>query len=172
MIEDTNKDLLTQLLDRWQKAVPSAENLALSVASVATTLRAVYLMHQAAHWQTKGPSFYGDHKLFGKLYSSVLDEIDSVSERAVGIGDPALVCPLTANSLALELVEAFGRSSCDVPDSEKLVKLSLEAERGLLQVIEQAMKDDVTDGISNLLQGIADAHETHVYLLQQRLKQR
>lgn len=171
MIQDSGKELLPQLIDRWQETVPGVDGLPLTLASVATTLRAVYLMHQAAHLQTKGPSFYGDHKLFGKLYADTFDEIDSVSERAIGLGDPLLVCPLKTSTLAVELLEAFGRS-CDVPDADKLVKLSLEAERGLLQILASAMQDDVTDGVSNLLQGIADNHEGHVYLLQQRLKQR
>jgi DNA-binding ferritin-like protein len=171
VIQDGSKELLPQLLSRWEEAVPEAESAAHSLASVAVTLRAVYLMHQAAHWQTKGPSFVGDHKLFGDLYSATLDEIDMVSERAVGLGDPLLVCPLKTSQLALELLEAFGRE-CDVPEPDKLVQLSLEAERALLQVIASAMKGDMTDGTQNLLQGVADKHETHVYLLQQRLKKR
>lgn len=171
MIQDGNKELLPQLLSRWEETAPDAEPLARSLASVAVALRAVYLMHQAAHWQTKGPSFVDDHKLFGDLYDTTVDEVDMVSERAVGLGDAILVCPLKASELAIELMQAFGRQ-CDVPDADKLMQLSLEAERGLLQVIASAMKDDVTDGVSNLLQGIADKHESHIYLLQQRLKKR
>ena len=171
MIADANKELLPQLVDRWQEAAPSVDGLPLSLASVAVTLRAVGLMHQAAHWQTKGPNFYGDHLLFERLYGAVGEEIDSVSEKAIALGDPILVCPLKSSELAMELLEAFGRA-CDVPDADKLTKLSLEAERGLLQVLKSALQDDVTDGVENLLQGIADKHEGHVYLLQQRLKQR
>lgn len=171
MIEDGKKELLPQLVARWKEEVPAADPAAHALASVAVTLRAVYLMHQAAHWQTKGPSFVGDHKLFGELYGAVLDEIDSVSERAVGLGDSLLVCPMKTTQLALELLEAFGRA-CDVPDADALVQLSLEAERGLLQVIASAMKIGMTDGTQNLLQGVADKHESHVYLLQQRSKKR
>lgn len=171
MIEDANKELLPQLVSRWQEAAPEVDGLPLSLAAVAVTLRAVGLMHQAAHWQTKGPNFYSDHKLFQKLYKNTQDEIDAVSEKAIALGDSILVCPIKSSELALELLEAFGRA-CDVPDADKLVKLSLEAERALLQVIKTALQDDVTDGVENLLQGISDKHEGHVYLLQQRLKQR
>jgi DNA-binding ferritin-like protein len=171
MIEDANKELLPQLVSRWQEAAPEVDGLPLSLASVAVTLRAVGLMHQAAHWQTKGLTFYSDHKLFQKIYGAVGEEIDAVSEKAIALGDSILVCPIKSSELALELLEAFGRA-CDVPDADKLVKLSLEAERGLLQVIKTALQDDVTDGVENLLQGISDKHEGHVYLLQQRLKQR
>lgn len=171
MIEDSGKELLPQLVSRWEEVVPSAKGVPLSLASVAVALRAVYLMHQAAHWQTKGPSFVGDHTLFAQLYGATVDEIDMVSERVVGLGDAGLVCPLAGNRLAVELLEAFGRG-CDVPDADKLVKLSLEAERGLLQVLDSALDDEVTHGVSNLLEGIADKHEGHVYLLQQRLKAR
>lgn len=171
MIEDANKELLPQLVSRWEEVAPNVEGLPLSLASVAVTLRAVGMMHQAAHWQTKGLSFYGDHLLFERLYGVVGEEIDAVSEKTVALGDPVLVCPLKSSELAMELLAAFGRA-CDVPDCEKLVKLSLEAERGLLQVLKSALQDDITDGVENLLQGIADKHEGHVYLLQQRMKQR
>lgn len=171
MIEDANNELLPQLLDRWKEAAPEVDGLPLSLASVAVTLRAVGLMHQAAHWQTKGPNFYGDHLLFERLYGAVGEEIDSVSEKAIALGDSILVCPVKSCELALDLLSAFGRA-CDVPDADKLVKLSLEAERGLLQVLKSALLDDVTDGVENLLQAVADKHEGHVYLLQQRLKQR
>lgn len=168
MIEDANNALLPQLLDRWKETAPEVDGLPLSLASVAVTLRAVGLMHQAAHWQTKGPTFYSDHKLFQKLYKNTQDEIDAVSEKAIALGDPILVCPIKSSQIALELLEAFGRA-CDVPDADKLVQLSLEAERGLLQVLQSALLDDVTDGAENLLQAVADTHEGHVYLLQQRL---
>lgn len=170
MIQDANAELLPQLVTRWAE-ISDVDGLPLSLASVAVTLRAVGLMHQAAHWQTKGPNFYGDHLLFERLYGAVGEEIDAVSEKAIALGDPILVCPLKSSELALELLEAFGRA-CDVPDADKLVKLSLEAENGLLQVLKSALQDNVTDGVENLLQGIADKHEGHVYLLQQRLKQR
>jgi len=170
-MDENEKLLLPQLLSRWEELAPDADSAAHSLASVAVALRAVYLMHQAAHWQAKGPSFVGDHKLFGKLYSATLSEVDMVAERAVGLGDPILVCPLKSSQFALELLEAFGRE-CDVPEPDKLVQLSLEAERGLLQVIDSALKGDMSEGAKNLLQGVADSHETHVYLLQQRAKRR
>ena len=171
MIQEGNKELLPQILARWEETAAEAEPIGIVVASVSVMLRAVYLMHQAAHWQTKGPSFVGDHKLFGDLYDATHDEIDMVSERAVALGDPLLVCPLKSSELAMEILEALGRA-CDVPEPDKLMQLSLDAEQGLLQVIASAMKGDMTDGVSNLLQGIADKHESHVHLLQQRLKKR
>lgn len=48
--------------------------------------------------------------------------------------------------------------------------MSLGAEKSFLVAIGQALaQTPASDGTQNLLQGIADAHEAVVYLLQQRL---
>ena len=59
------------------------------------------------------------------------------------------------------------------PDAEKLVKLALWAETLFIGAITKGkqMIDDaggLTEGLDDLLQGIASTHETFVYLLKQR----
>lgn len=54
-----------------------------------------------------------------------------------------------------------------------LVAASLKVEALVLSMIDAAIEvmgnsDSLTQGTSNLLQGVADLHETFVYLLQQR----
>lgn len=169
MTEASNTELLPQLIARWQEVAPDAVGIPVSLASVAVVLRAVGLSHQAAHWQTKGTTFYSDHLLFKRIYKAIPKELDSISEKIVALGDPILVCPIRSSQLALELLGVFGRV-CVVPDSEKLVALSLAAELGFLRVLETATQAATTDGVENLLQSIADKHESHVYLLQQRAK--
>src|SRR5690606_40388036 len=48
-------------------------------------LRAIYLTHQNNHWLTHGPNFYSDHKLFEKLYTSIVSDIDSAAEKAISL---------------------------------------------------------------------------------------
>jgi hypothetical protein len=56
-----------------------------------------------------------------------------------------------------------------------LVDASLQAEALVLTVVNEALSaltasDSLTPGVDNLLQGVADLHETFVYLLQQRFR--
>jgi hypothetical protein len=158
---------LAQLNARWSQMAAAAP-VALSLASLASMDHALYLLHQSAHWQSSGPTYYGDHLMFQRLYKPINKEIDSLGERAVGLGDPRLVCPLTTSQMALDLLQAWGKGHrVDAP--KRLVQLSLYAEKCFLKAIKEAMAQPASDGVLNLLQGIADTHEGNVYLLQQRL---
>lgn len=165
---DSNGRLIEGLNARWAK-MAQASPIALSLASLATIEHALQLLHQAAHWQTRGPSYYADHLLFQRLYKPIDKEIDALGERAVGLGDPRLVCPITTADTSAELLQSWGKGhGLDSPT--RLLQISLGAERALLLAVEAAMKmGSASDGVQNLLQGIADTHEGNVYLLQQRL---
>lgn len=134
-------------------------------------LRYVSMLHQTAHWTAKGDPFYGDHNLFERLYNATLHEIDKVAEKAVGLGTAANV------DLRVQLAQlsqlASEHQTATLPQRSDLAKKSLAAEVAFLTCLStmlQQMRDQrcVTDGIENMLQGIADVHEGHVYLLKQR----
>lgn len=167
-VQAPSSRLLVTLNSRWEK-MAKARGIAYSLASLATMEQAILLLHQSAHWQSSGPTYYADHLLFQRLYKPIDKEIDSLGERAVGLGDPRLVCPITVASLAGDLLRAWGKGhGLDSP--RRLVEMSLNAERSLLEAIAAAMGQAApSDGVQNLLQGIADTHEGNVYLLQQRL---
>lgn len=160
--------LLALLNGRWEK-MAKAPQVAYSLASLAVIDQALALLHQAAHWQSSGPSYYGDHLLFQKLYKPIDKEVDALGERAVGVGHPRLVCPITQASMAKDLLQGWGKGQG--PDEpRRLVQMSLGAERSFLEAIAASMvQASPSDGVQNLLQGIADVHEGNVYLLQQRL---
>jgi len=138
-----------------------------ALATLLAALRALYLLHQAHHWQSRGPSFYGDHTLFQRLYEAVLPEMDSVAERAVGRGNAGIVeaADVTrATQVLLDRWQARGGS----PDA--LIRSSFAAEGEALALIDSLMASvSFSTGTQNLLQGIADKHEENSYLLQQRL---
>jgi DNA-binding ferritin-like protein len=54
-------------------------------------LRYLYLLHQTNHWTASGDPYYGDHLLFERLYTTTVEEIDAIGEKAVGLGSPHLV---------------------------------------------------------------------------------
>jgi DNA-binding ferritin-like protein len=132
-------------------------------------LQAASLLHQTHHWSTRGPVYYADHLLFERLYNESQEFIDQVAERAVGLGEPFISAINQARDV-LSHVGQFGGSS---KSPEKMVTSSLKAELACLAWIKSAIdrmtaSGTLTPGVSNLLEGIADKHETFVYLLRQR----
>lgn len=144
-------------------------------------MRALAHIHKSHHWQTAGQNFYADHLLFERLYSESLDFIDQVAERAVGIYGPSAVDPFLQAS-GLQIVVAFvcGHTrgdamptSLESSTSELMVARSLKGEVKFLKVLESVIAsltqfEKLSPGTSNLLEGVADKHETFVYLLRQR----
>lgn len=143
------------------------------LASLLVMLRSVYLLHQAHHWQSAGKSYYGDHLLFQRIYETVLPEMDSVAERTVGLGGAQLVYSAAQSALTTRALEAFSdvekHAQARMPASQARVFSSLNAEMALIEAIDKVLALRNSNGVQNLLQGIADTHEGNVYLLQQRL---
>lgn len=139
-----------------------------SLASLLALLRAVYQIHQAAHWQSRGTSYYGDHLLFQRLYEAVLPEIDAVAERTVGTAGIPFVDPVGQAAQTHAFISTV-RGDRVVRSSADLAAIGLQFESALLAAIDEIMQQRLPHGTQNLLQGIADTHMGHVYLLQQRL---
>jgi hypothetical protein len=110
--------------------------------------------------------------LFARIYDATKCEIDSVAEKSIGMGSVANVDLRLMTSQLLKLVSGYGMTST-IPQSSDLARRSLLAEMNFLKVIDHMMVslDEcgmLSNGIDNMLQGIADVHEGHVYLLKQR----
>lgn len=135
-------------------------------------LRFLYFLHQTHHWVASGDSFYGDHKLFEQLYTEITEEIDDVAEKAVGLGGEQNV-NLGLQVIQIDkLVKSCGDAQT-VPNSSELARKSLRAEIEFVKLVHTMltmMKEEGadSDGVQNMLQGIADKHERHVYLLKRR----
>lgn len=143
----------------------------LSVALV--HLKYLYALHQNHHWTAMGDSYYGDHQLFQRLYEGINPEIDSIAEKAIGLGCTDNVSLTLTNSQVLKLIMGHGSAST-IPRSSDLASLSLKAEYNFLAVMKHlcdSLKESgmMTHGLDNLLAGIEDKHEGHVYLLKQRI---
>lgn len=136
-------------------------------------LKYLYALHQNHHWTTMGDPFYGDHQLFQRLYGAAVEEIDGLAEKAIGLGSTANVDLGLQTSQVLKLVSGSGGASM-IPKSSDLARKSLMAEMNFLKVIDVMISSLeecglMTNGLSNMLQGIADTHEGHIYLLKQRI---
>lgn len=147
------------------------------LATLVSALRAIYQLHQSHHWLSKGANYYGDHLLYQRLYEAVLPEIDSVAERTVGNGGARAMDAITQAKQTTHFLEIFSEPS-DAPyevlgqrvDLNEIAARSLQAELVLVGLIDDVeASPGITAGTRNLLEGIADTHEGHIYLLQQRL---
>ena len=161
---DDYKEAVDQALDYSLQLYGGAEYAELAV--LLGFLRALGIMHQSHHWQTKGDPFFGDHLLYERLYSEVVEEIDALGERAVGVGGPAL----TNYFIQLEHIKTYLKACTK---GAALYEESLRAEISFLIAGELVMErlDNqgiLTRGIEQAIGNIMDVHESHIYLLQQR----
>lgn len=155
------------LLSQWMSQ-PYAE---LSV--LLSWLRALQTVHQSNHWQSSADPFYGDHKLYDRIYEGVTADIDRVAEKAVGMGTADLVSPCIVMHQANAILAAYYLSRPGIPQPNDLAVRSLHMERTFIGVITEmaeclATRHLLTKGVDNMLAELADRHEGNVYLLKQR----
>jgi DNA-binding ferritin-like protein len=136
--------------------------------------RALYMVHQTHHWQTRAGHYYSDHLLFQRIYEDSSEHIDSTAERLIGLASPEQVSICSQIRLIHELIGLIydGRPE-PAPAPEKLVSISLRAEMIFLSVLREVKRaieeqGGLTDGLDDLIQGTANKHEEFVYLLKQR----
>jgi hypothetical protein len=168
---DQESDALHQT---WQKILDSVGNAPMcELAILLAFLKAEAWVHQAHHWQTRGCSYYGDHLLFERLYNDANGMVDGLAEKAVGTGSRMLVQPVEQAESMLAVVRCLCGDGPADPSAEEFGWISLRAvlrflavERMVYESLES--KGQLSHGIDNMLQGIADKHEEFVYLLKQR----
>lgn len=148
-----------------QKSVTSLTGTA-ALQGLLADLQAMREAYQALHWSADGPSAYGDHLLFGRLYDKLVAEVDGLAEKLVGV---------TRNSNTVFVTRQMDRMVNRLdPSVHGTVTGMLQVERTFCQDAVPAAKavllsgGELSEGLDNFLQGLADAHEENVYLLQQR----
>jgi DNA-binding ferritin-like protein len=137
-----------------------------TLCHVLGALLALRQMHQSIHWTLSGPNYYGDHQLFGRLYDAQDDDIDTIGEKIVAFCGPDPVEAGYLSNLQAEYIKKW--SSGDA------IKAALAAEQDFQAIIKDVYdkleeNDELTLGLDDFLMTVADKHETHIYLLQQRL---
>ncbi len=130
---------------------------------------------QTAHWTSKGSNSYGDHLLYERLYKENNEELDSFAEQFIPLGGEQVVNPLVLLSSSADKIAKVLQFS-DEPNSEDLAKAALKCEVVLLANLKKLYKilkskKTLSMGSDDLLMGMYQQHESHVYLLKQRLKE-
>jgi DNA-binding ferritin-like protein len=156
-------------IDKFSSSTGVISKLAeVNMKNLLSYARALSQMYQHMHWRASGQNYYGDHLLYERLYDGVQDEIDIIAEKIIGIEDDSnAVGPASDADLTASLVKKF-TSDGDSPD--EFPQQAINAEKGFLELISSLVEKGISDGIDDMLQSIANKHEEHLYLLQQRAR--
>jgi DNA-binding ferritin-like protein len=120
------------------------------------------LFAQRAHHDTQGPTFFADHKMFGKFYEAYDAAYDSVVERAIGLGSRLDLAKLAMDAAKTAALHPNEHSP------EKLFADLLSGEKNLCGVLVAEMAK-ATEGTKNLLAQLCDDSEQRQFLIQKRL---
>jgi DNA-binding ferritin-like protein len=134
------------------------------LSRILAILRGLEIFFHSAHWQSRGPNFYGSHLMFERLYQSVADAIDALGERMVKHLGPDAVD-------AAALAQAAAAAVASWP-ADSALSGGLAAEIELQQAIRTAYDQlkaagQLSPGMDDFLLSLADEHETNLYLLKQ-----
>ena len=169
-VDDTGDDVSRLRLEAVEalKMVVKTTQVSLSemLSGIISDLQALAIAQQSAHWRSLGTSFYGDHLMYQRMYDATIKEIDRAAEKMLGMtGDETLLDPHRLSSSACMSLKTL------LPAPGDVVGALLIAEKKFLSrvyVACAAAQHIGTAGVDNMLQGIADQHEEHVYLLSRR----
>lgn len=132
--------------------------------------RALAWLHQNHHWVTSGLNYYGDHLLFERLYDQTAEDIDKLAEKAIGVGCLVeLINPVFQARAMISFLQKYPSGSGVMECAQS----SFEAEKGFLGYLGKTVetlkgRNVLSRGVDDLLAGIEDKHESHIYLLGQR----
>jgi DNA-binding ferritin-like protein len=138
-------------------------------------MQAMYHMHWISHWKVKGTPYYGDHLLFQRLYESMPNEIDGLAEKIVSMYGPDIICPNKQASYIQKWISEFMSTSSGSNSDPNMgiIDRQLSMENRFQNIIKVVYKKleaagELSLGLDDFLQALANAHETHQYLLRQR----
>lgn len=127
-------------------------------ANILAQHRFLYLVYQNLPWLSRGSDFYGDHLLFERLYKKLIDEVDQIAERSVGlVGDQCVDLTLLGPQL-------------DALTAGVSLETAIETEQTLATVLQAAEQMTDTLGAKDLFASLASSREEDLYLLGRRVQ--
>lgn len=142
-------------------------NKFLPLARTLAIMKALHWNHWTTHWQVMGNSYYGDHLLFQRFYTGLVDEIDGLAEKLVQMFGTDVVNNGPQSAWTAHILSEWEKES-------DLYYRAIHAEQLLQDSLKSAyeiMKNEggMTLGLDDFLMATANAHETNLYLLGQRV---
>jgi DNA-binding ferritin-like protein len=131
-------------------------------------LRAVHWSHWTTHWQVRGDASYGDHLLFERIYKNLEEEIDGLAEKIVSYYGAEAVDAVANAEFTLRFLNRY--ATVENP-YERGLAVEDYLQKSLKRVYETLKSsNEMTLGLDDYLMATANMHETHQYLLRQRLR--
>ncbi len=139
----------------------------LMLQKVLAHLKALAWVHWTCHWQVQGDPFYGDHQLFERLYSDLPESIDTLAEKLVYLFGRDAVDPVAIEELSLQVLKINAKN-------KSLYLKALEMETALQDILKVCYanlksSNSLSLGMDDFIMALANKHESHLYLLKQRL---
>jgi DNA-binding ferritin-like protein len=139
-----------------------------ALAALISYLRYLGLMYQNHHWQAKGNDFYGNHLFFERVYKQVLEDVDSLAEKTIGLYDVNVL----RFHKQLSFIKTIGEKFADHDSTQDHLQHSIIAENKLVKMLyatQQKLKgtNELSLGLDNLLAELSDNSENRLYLLKQ-----
>lgn len=152
---------------------PVSREVLSDLTTLIDALVATRWSHLTSHWRSSGPNSFGDHLMYERLYKKVDDEIDDLAEQLVQLGGSPAVDPPAMLSDAARRISKIEEHMRPDPQT-RLATRALAMENALVRTISDVrlrlqQADALSLGLDNLLAGVADTHNKHLYLLKQRL---
>jgi starvation-inducible DNA-binding protein len=128
----------------------------------------LYSQTKQAHWNVRGPEFYGVHKLFDDLAAPLQEMIDELAERAVTIGGFALGTVRCAANMS-EL-EEFPLEPGAMEYVQELAKRYATVANSVRQAVEQVTEAGDL-GTADLLTDLSRNLDKSVYYLEAHFRE-
>jgi DNA-binding ferritin-like protein len=125
-------------------------------------LRALYLIHQRNHWETKG---YDLHLMFQRIYEGAQEMSDEAAEKTIGVFKK----PLVGQDVIASITKKYYSPGNPVASS-----LAAEKDfQALAKKTYDALKDsgEITLGLDDMIMAHHSKSELHTYLLQLSMKE-
>lgn len=137
----------------------------LPLTKLAARFRAMQLFAHNAHLLAKGPSFASDHKMFKGFYEAYEEAFDGLIERTIGLDGEY------NPEASFKQIGEFMASTWGCRNPEECFEKLMDMEKRICTDVNDILtRMDVTQGVSNFLQGLCDESESRQYKIKQRLK--
>lgn len=164
------KSLVESAVDQIDNALRGPELLPESsslLLGIVTALQTLSIMYKACHWETKGESFFGDHRFYEEQHWAATNDMDRLAERVFGLSKTGSVY------MGGEWIAQLSGNLSKIASIKDRVQRAIHAETFIHQKLTETNKkladtNQLILGLQDLLPSLASNREQALYLLKQR----
>ena len=127
-------------------------------------LRAAHHLYWTLHWQSRGPSFYGDHNLFAGLYQEKAGQVDALAEIIAAHYGSDKLDPIKAWQAAMPKIEHL----VECQSAVKIAEYVIGCCESTNELILESGECPYPAGLSNFVSDLSTKNIRDLYMLKQR----